>query len=123
MANVLTSAQIKDITSSTNMIHLRIEDEYFIDADEQALELLEVSSLKIFKSLHPAMISPEFQPDGQSSKIKANKLFASLLTDGSVRFSWQHVSLKGNVFDVEVSLIIDKNNTQNVIDVYWDLLP
>lgn len=122
MADVLTPSQIEEITSSADTTHLRIQGEYFIDANKQALELLEVSSLTIFKSLHPAMISPEFQPDGQSSKIKANKLFALLFEYGSLKFSWQHISLKGNVFDVDVLLIVDKNDTQNIIDVYWTLL-
>ncbi len=98
---------------------LVIYGEYFIQANKRALELLEVSSMNVITALHPAKISPEFQPDGESSKLKANHLFAQLANDGWIQFDWRHISISGNAFDVRVTLRVREEDGKSYIDVHW----
>ncbi|PHR56888.1 MAG: hypothetical protein COA44_07200 [Arcobacter sp.] len=98
---------------------LVLKENYFIDANEVALKLIGVSSLAIFKSLHPAMISPEFQPDGESSKSKTDRIFAQLQESKVGRFKWQHIKLNGTPFDVEVTLRLNEETEAYVINVHW----
>lgn len=106
-----------------NEAFLVLEDQYFKDANEIALSYLGVSSIKVFRSLHPAKISPEFQPDGTASKIKANEAFLLLKKHRSMCFLWQHIDLKGEPFNVEVTLRNRIDKEHNYIDVHWRLLP
>ncbi len=98
---------------------LVIENEYFVKANKRALELLDISSVDVMKALHPAKISPEYQPDGESSKLKANHMFSRLAKEGYIQFDWQHITIHGNPFDVQVSLRLREENNRIFIDVHW----
>ena len=119
MNTELSSNALNTLFSSTREAVLVIEGEYFIKANQVALDLLEISSVKAIKALHPAMFSPEFQPDGESSKLKANYFFTKVQEEDYVLFTWQHLSLKKVPFDVEVTLRKREENGHNYIDVHW----
>jgi hypothetical protein len=119
----LDTTLLNKLFTHKNEALLVLEDEYFKEANEVALSYLGVSSIKVFRSLHPALISPEFQPDGVASKIKANKAFLLLRKHRSIRFVWQHITLKGEPFNVEVTLRNRVDKEHNYIDVHWRLLP
>lgn len=53
----------------------------------------------------PWDISPEFQPDGRSSKQAAQNLMASQIGAPARRFDWVHKRKDGSLADCEVSLI------------------
>jgi PAS domain S-box-containing protein len=53
---------------------------------------------------HPAEFSPEFQPDGSNSTIKANEKIKLALTGEPQKFYWQHKRKNGELVDVEVAL-------------------
>lgn len=57
-----------------------------------------------FPSVTVADISPEFQPDGQSSVDKAAALRIEVEREGSLRFEWDHKRVDGSVFPTEVTL-------------------
>ncbi|WP_243247143.1 bifunctional diguanylate cyclase/phosphodiesterase [Pseudomonas maioricensis] len=57
-----------------------------------------------FPSVTVADISPQFQPDGQSSADKAAALRAEVEREGSLRFEWDHKRVDGSVFPTEVTL-------------------
>jgi len=114
---------LNELFSHEGEAFLVLEHEYFKDANKVALSYLGVSSIKVFRSLHPAMISPEYQPDGQESKLKANKAFSLLKEHNSMRFLWQHINLKEEPFNVEVTLRNRIEKEHEYIDVHWRLLP
>lgn len=118
----LSNKELEDIFSRSGEALLTIDGEYFIDANQAALDLICASSLKVFRSLHPAMISPEFQPDGESSKIKAEKMISFARENVYNRFKWQHINLHKEPFDVEVTLRKREVNGKELIDVHWLLL-
>ncbi|MEL6132525.1 MAG: PAS domain S-box protein [Bacteroidota bacterium] len=50
--------------------------------------------------------SPEFQLDGESSKIKYDKLTSHILKKREVTtFEWQHIDSEGGLFDCETTLV------------------
>lgn len=55
-------------------------------------------------SLHPAKLSPNFQPDGRHSVEKAEDMVSTALRNGSHRFEWIHCSPHRADFPVEVLL-------------------
>ncbi len=53
----------------------------------------------------PVDISPEFQPDGESSIVKAEKIIEKTFKDGSCFFEWQHRRPDGSEFLGTVLLV------------------
>ncbi|HOI28678.1 MAG TPA: PAS domain S-box protein [Melioribacteraceae bacterium] len=69
------------------------------------------STLKIFGcekediiGHHPAEFSPETQPDGSNSTIKANEKIKLALSGQPQKFYWQHKKMNGELIDVEIAL-------------------
>ncbi len=54
--------------------------------------------------LTPRELSPDIQPDGNSSATKAMRLIQLSGKGKPVRFEWQHKTLDGQLFDAEISL-------------------
>ena len=100
---------------------LLLENEHFKEATPKALEYIGISSITVFRSFHPALISPEFQPNGVASKIEANRAFSLLKEHDSIRFEWEHISVQGEAFNVIVVLRKHKQNP-NFIDAHWTLV-
>ncbi len=75
-----------------------------IDCNEAAVKLFGYSCKSQIWGLHPAQISPEVQPDGQSSIEKANLTIDQALSAGSNRFEWVHQRLDQELFWAEVIL-------------------
>jgi len=123
METRLSSTELKELFSHADEAILCIENDHFIEANQAALDLIGVSSLKIFQSLHPAMISPEFQADGISSKVKADEIFSALKECKSIRFNWQHIKLDRSPFEVEITLRLREDNGHSYVDVHWRPLP
>jgi PAS domain S-box-containing protein len=92
-------------------IYDQVNDGIFIlDERGQFSEVNEVS-LNIFGcekkdliSKSPVDFSPEMQPDGLSSREKANHLIKHTFEVGASRFYWKHKRKNDQLFDAEVSL-------------------
>ena len=69
---------------------LLIENNQFVMANRAAIRSLGYSSLEEFKHTHPSVLSPEKQPDGRASSVKADEMMAVAYRDGYHRFEWQH---------------------------------
>lgn len=76
----------------------------FVDANPAALKAMGLTDKASALRLHPAAISPECQPDGELSHVKAERLLAITQERGSHRFEWLHQRRDGSVFPVEVTL-------------------
>ena len=59
---------------------------------------------KEFVSFSPAMLSPEYQPDGTLSTAKAQEMMAIALERGSNFFEWRHRRVDGSEFPRNVRL-------------------
>ncbi|TAN66685.1 MAG: PAS domain S-box protein [Methylobacter sp.] len=83
---------------------LLIKDGHFIDCNSVTLTQLGYSSKAELINCSPDEISPDYQPDGQSSAEKAANMIATALRVGYHRFEWLHVRADGSPLPVEVSL-------------------
>lgn len=81
-----------------------IYDNLFMIANEAAARTLGYTSVDELCRLHPSKLSPEYQPDGDTSFDKANRMMEIAYRQGYHRFEWEHRRKNGQRFPVEVSL-------------------
>jgi len=98
---------------------LIIEDEQFVDCNSATVEMLGYRNKKELLETHPSELSPETQPDGQSSFDKANEMMSIALNQGSHRFEWDHMRYNGEVFPVEVLLTAVPFQGRTSLHVVW----
>ena len=88
---------------SEDPMWLIVKDRFAI-ANQAAARVLGYETVEALTDTHPSKLSPEYQPDGQSSYEKANEMMAHAYRDGYHRFEWLHKKKNGELFSVEVSL-------------------
>ena len=81
-----------------------VADAYFVEANPAALVAIGYTDRPDFLHLHPGDVSPEYQPDGELSHVKAERMTRLALEKGVHRFEWVHKRRDGSVFPVEVTL-------------------
>lgn len=91
----------------------------FVDANPAALKAVGLADKASALQLHPAAISPECQPDGEPSHVKAERMLAITQEQGSHRFEWVHRRLDGSEFSVEVTLNTLDWLGQRAICCHW----
>ncbi|MCI0746177.1 MAG: PAS domain S-box protein [Verrucomicrobia subdivision 3 bacterium] len=78
--------------------------EIFVDCNQAAVEMMRASSKQQLLLRNPADLSPEFQPDGRSSRERVHEDAALVLSLGRHRFEWRARRMDGTEFPVEVLL-------------------
>ncbi len=81
-----------------------IENNTFTDCNEAAAQILGYPSRSKLLFVHPSKLSPEFQPDGESSFAKAERMMQLAHDQGINRFEWIHTRANGEDFPAEVTL-------------------
>jgi PAS domain-containing protein len=72
--------------------------EVFVDCNQAAVEMMRATSKEQLLLQHPAELSPEFQPDGKTSRDKTPEVINIALAKGSHRFEWTARGMDGSVF-------------------------
>jgi len=111
----------KDLFVKAYQPTLLLDGHFFVDANQAALDMLHLSSVEELTLLHPAQISPSYQPDGKLSQVKADEMFKTL-DDKTIdfnRFEWLHERLDGSTFLVEVTLKIIIVKDKEMLYVTW----
>ncbi|MCB9235976.1 MAG: PAS domain S-box protein [Bacteroidia bacterium] len=100
---------------------LIIKREKFIDCNEATIKMLGYATKDEFLNTHPSELSPEYQPDGMTSREKVDIMNGLAYQNGSHRFEWDHVRSNGEVFPVEVLLtsIPSDNPADKTLHVVW----
>lgn len=76
----------------------------FVDCNKRAMEMLGTDDKNYILETPPWKISPEYQPDGMNSIVKAEKKI-NLAFDGAiVNFDWQHLKQSGEPIDFDITL-------------------
>jgi PAS domain S-box-containing protein len=75
-----------------------------IDCNAEAIRMLRCTDKNQVLAVHPAVLSPEFQPDGRRSLEKSVEMDATARNNGYHRFEWIHRRMDGEDFPVEVTL-------------------
>lgn len=78
--------------------------EVFVDCNCAAVKMMRASSRGELLMVHPANLSPEFQPDGQTSREKTTDVINLAISKGSYRFEWRARRMDGTEFPLEVLL-------------------
>jgi PAS domain S-box-containing protein len=78
--------------------------EIFVDCNQAAVAMMRATSKQQLLMIHPAELSPEFQPDGKSSREKTPEVINLALGKGSHRFEWRARGMDGVEFPLEVLL-------------------
>ena len=99
--------------------HLLVGDEGIIDCNNAMIEMLRCADKSDLLVLHPAVLSPEFQPDGRRSAEKAVEMETIARESGFHRFEWIHCRMDGEEFHVEVTLTLVSLGGKPVILAVW----
>jgi PAS domain S-box-containing protein len=99
--------------------HLLFDDQGIIDCNNAAIQMLHCPDKARVLAIHPATLSPEFQPDGSRSLEKCVEMDRLAYERGHNRFEWMHRRLDGEDFLVEVSLTPVVLNQKRVMLVVW----
>lgn len=83
---------------------LLLEGDVFVDCNEAALALLRCPAKEQLIGLRPLNISPGRQPDGCPSDESIRGMIDRALSEGGVRFEWNHITFDGLEILVDVSL-------------------
>ena len=112
--------QFRDFFEKTRDPILLIDDSFhFTDCNEAAVKILGAFSKDEVINKPPAYFSPEYQPDGQLSEIKAEKMINTAYKKGTFQFEWIHKRLDGASICMEVSLTVIPVGVKKVLLVHW----
>lgn len=119
----------KNVLNGINYYELMFENEIdptlfilgnqFVDCNQAALDILKMSNKQELSNIHPSQISPNYQPDGQLSNIKADKIIQQCYQSGFARFEWVHKNLLNETFYVEVTLKKVSLKEEDILCVSW----
>jgi PAS domain S-box-containing protein len=104
--------------SSDAILLLDTATNQFVQYNDATLEMLRRTRQEL-ASLHPSVLSPTTQPDGQDSFSKANQMIATAVARGSHRFEWTHCSPHRADFPVEVVLTPVTKGDAPMLMVVW----
>jgi|GEM_PF-579829 PAS domain S-box-containing protein len=76
----------------------------FIACNEMAVKMFECDTEQELLGKNPWDFSPEYQPDGIRSVEKASEYILSAFKGKPQRFSWNHLTQKGQIIQCEISL-------------------
>ena len=98
---------------------LLIENAKFVKCNDAIVKMLQYKSADELLNLHPSQLSPEFQPDGESSEDKANRMMRLCIEQGSHNFEWVHQKANGENFWSDITLTYLHLKSGNIIHTIW----
>ncbi len=98
---------------------LVIDNGKIIDCNQSSVNLLGYKTKKEVLNIAPSKISPEKQPDGSISEIKAKEMLEIALKKGSNHFEWVHKKADGKKIPVAVWLTTIPYKDRKIIHVVW----
>ncbi len=99
-----TEERFRVLFEQSSDAHLLFDDTGIIDCNHAAVQMLRCRDKAKVLALHPAVLSPEFQPDGRPSLEKCMEMDSIAREQGYHRFEWLHRKMDGECFPVEVTL-------------------
>jgi len=98
-----STEKYQNIFNSTNDAIFIMKDYIFTSCNPRTLEMFECSEEDILGH-PPSDFSPEYQPDGKSSTLKAQEKIDAVMAGMPQSFEWVHLKKNGSQFIAEVSL-------------------
>jgi len=98
---------------------LMIDGYRFVECNKAAVELLGYKNIDEISNVHPAALSPEYQPDGSVSYKEAQKKMDIAYSKGYHRFEWIHKTKQGKEIYLDVSLTKIPYKGRSMIFTVW----
>ncbi|MFH1673521.1 MAG: ATP-binding protein, partial [Pseudomonadota bacterium] len=92
-----------------------LDEQGFFDCNQATLKMLGYKNKNELTSVHPADVSPAYQPNGVDSMTEANQRIAEAFKNGTNRFEWVHRRKEGEDFPAEVLLTAFTLGKRNVL--------
>ncbi|MGA1848244.1 MAG: PAS domain S-box protein, partial [Thermoplasmatota archaeon] len=83
---------------------LLLDEKGIFQCNESTKAIFGLDSVEELRGKHPAEISPPFQPDGEVSRTKANRLLKEAFRGRIIKFGWEHLRKDGSLFHADVTL-------------------
>ena len=96
--------KFRTLFESSHDAIMMLDKKSFFDCNEKTLEIYGFRSKEEFVKYHPGEVSPAFQPDGEASIEKANRMIDLAQENGSHAFTWIHKKVDGTLFPAEILL-------------------
>lgn len=113
------SDSVMQLLNKLGEASLIIKGHEYIDCNQAAADLLGYPDKKSLLNIHPIKISPEMQPDGQSSVKKANAIMDKGALTSSTYFEWTHLKRDGTPIVVDVMVTPVTINDEEMVHVIW----
>ena len=121
--SALTASEVryKTLFEQANDAIFLMEDRHFVECNDKTLEIYGCTREDIlFKN--PVDFSPAFQPDGQPSRVLAEKRINDAFNGTPQRFEWRHQRLDGTPFDADVTLkAINQDGRKMLLAIVRDI--
>lgn len=98
---------------------LLLEEYTFIDCNQAALRLMKCTDKRQLAGVPLFAVSPERQPDGSLSREKAKRKIEIAKKNGSSRFEWVHLDVRGQEIYVHVSLTAIPDQKRPIMLTVW----
>ncbi|MBK7212827.1 MAG: PAS domain S-box protein [Bacteroidales bacterium] len=105
--------------NAADPIQLLDEKLNFLDCNEATVKYLGAQTKQQILNCLPDEISPEFQPDGMSSKEKSIIVVRKAYENGSYQFEWVHRKFSGEPVTVDINLTRITMDGMNLLLVHW----
>ena len=96
-----------------------IDNHRFVECNQAAVDILGYPDKSSLENTHPSALSPEFQPDGERSFSKAERMMDIAQKNGLNRFEWVHLRADGSPFAAEVTLSPLRLDDRDLIYCVW----
>jgi len=90
--------------SSSDAVMILTPEDGFLSGNSATIKLFGCKDESEFITKSPADLSPEHQPDGKLSSLKAQEMMAMAISNGSNFFEWVHKRIGGKEFFATVLL-------------------
>ena len=94
-----------------------LKDGVLIDCNDAALNFFGFEKKSDLMGKKPWDLSPDFQPDGIRSSVKAKQVITKTIDEGNLRFEWMHKKMNGEIVDAEVVLTLISFKGEKVLHV------
>jgi PAS domain S-box-containing protein len=118
-ANELAHQKFRVLFERSSDAQLFFDETGILDCNDAAVAMLRCADKTLLLSQHPAVWSPERQPDGRLSSEKSVEMDEYARKHGYHRFEWVHRRLTGEEFPVEVTLNPVTLSTGSGLLVAW----
>jgi len=96
----------RDLVWSQSDPVLVMDQGMFLDCNQAAVRVFGAADRQQILNTHPGILSPPTQPCGRTSEVAADDMIAQAFSKGTHRFEWDHQTLQGRVFPVEITLTV-----------------